>query len=183
MTEYRSSSRRDNYGSQINRAHSPIIALVVPWVSIILASMTPLLPFIASMPLLPPMGFIMLMAWRLFRPGLLPVWAGFPLGLVDDLFNGQPFGCATLLWSITFIVLDALETRFPWHGFLQDWLVASAATVSYILVCAFIAGSWGTGLAAILGPQLIFAVLLYPLMGRLVALLDRLRLRRVRTIG
>jgi rod shape-determining protein MreD len=183
MTEYRSSSRRDNYGAQINRAHSPIIALIVPWASIIIASMAPLFPFIASMPLSPPMGFIMMIAWRLFRPGLLPVWAGFPLGLFDDLFNGQPFGCATLLWSVTLIVLDALETRFPWHGFLQDWLVASVTTVSYILVCAFVAGAWGTGLVTILGPQLVFAVLLYPLMGRLVAFLDRLRLRRVRTIG
>lgn len=182
MMEYRSSSRRDNFGGQINRAHSPLFALIVPWASIIVASLIPVLPVIASMPMLPPLGFMMLIAWRLVRPGLLPIWAGFPLGLVDDLFSGQPFGCAIFLWSLTLIVLDAMETRFPWHGFLQDWLIASAVTVTYILISAFIAGSGGTGLFAILAPQLVLSVLLYPLMGRLVAFFDRVRLRRFRTL-
>ncbi len=183
MMEYRSSSRRDGYGAQINRAHSPIVALVVPWASILLASMIPLLPIIASMPMLPPLGFLIFVAWRLVRPGLLPIWAGFPLGLVDDLFNGQPFGCAILLWSATLLIFDALETRFPWHGFLQDWLVASAAIAAYIFLSAFIAGSWETGSLTVLAPQLALSILLYPLMGRLVAFLDRLRLRRFRTLG
>ena len=181
--EYRLGSRHGNRGSQINRAHSPFVALIVPWASIVLASLFPLLPLIASMPISPPMGFMMLLAWRLVRPGLLPIWAGFPLGLIDDLFSGQPFGCAILVWSLTLIALDVIETRFPWRGFLQDWLVASAAIASYILVCAFIAGSWNIGLPAILAPQLVLSILFYPLIGRLVAFLDRLRLRRFRTIA
>ncbi len=183
MMEYRLGSRHGNRGSQINRAHSPFVALIVPWASIVLASLFPLLPLIASMPISPPMGFMMLLAWRLVRPGLLPIWAGFPLGLIDDLFSGQPFGCAILLWSLTLIALDVIETRFPWRGFLQDWLVASAAIASYILVCAFIAGSWNIGLHTILAPQLVLSILFYPLIGRLVAFLDRLRLRRFRTIA
>ncbi|QZP07152.1 rod shape-determining protein MreD [Caenibius sp. WL] len=183
MMEYRLGSRHSGQGSQINRAHSPFVALVVPWASIVLASLFPLLPLIASMPISPPMGFMMLLAWRLVRPGLLPIWAGFPLGLIDDLFSGQPFGCAILVWSLTLIALDVIETRFPWRGFLQDWLVASAAIASYILVCAFIAGSWNIGLPTILAPQLVLSILFYPLIGRLVAFLDRLRLRRFRTIG
>ena len=183
MVEYRSTSRRDSYGAQINRTHSPFVALILPWVSILLASMTPLLPLISSMPILPPMGFMMLIAWRLVRPGLLPVWAGFPLGLVDDLFSGQPFGNAMLLWSLSLIVLEIVETRFPWRGFAQDWLVATAVTVIYIFVSAFVAGSWVAGLPSILAPQLLLSVLLYPMFGRMVAFLDRFRLRRFRTIG
>jgi rod shape-determining protein MreD len=183
MVEYRSSSRRDSYGAQINRAHSPLVAQVLPWASIVLASMMPLLPVIASMPLFPPMGFMLLLAWRLVRPGLLPVWAGFPLGLVDDLFSGQPFGNAILLWSLMLIALDFIEMRFPWRGFMQDWLVASVVTVIYILVSALFAGSRIPGMLTILAPQLLLSVLLYPMFGRMVAFLDRFRLRRFRTLG
>ena len=183
MVEYRSSSRRDSYGSQINRAHSPLVAQVLPWASIVLASITPLLPVIASMPLFPPMGFMLLLAWRLVRPGLLPVWAGFPLGLVDDLFSGQPFGSAILLWSLMLIALDFIETRFPWHGFAQDWLVASAVTAIYILISALFAGSHVAEWLTILAPQLLLSILLYPMFGRMVAFLDRFRLRRFRTLG
>ena len=77
-------ARRDAFGSKINRDHLPVLAIGLPWVTILLASLTPLLPVIAPAPILPPMGFVMMLAWRLLRPGLLPLWAGAPLGAFDD---------------------------------------------------------------------------------------------------
>ena len=183
MVEYRSATGRDGFGGRINRTHSPFVARMIPWASIIIASILPIFPIMASMPLLPPVGFIVLIAWRLVRPGLLPVWAGLPLGFVDDLFSGQPFGNAMLLWSLTLIALEIFETRVPWRGFAQDWLVGSAAIAVYIIVCALIAGASVGGLLSLLAPQLILSILLYPMFGRLVAFLDRFRLRRFRTIG
>ncbi|MDD3799863.1 MAG: rod shape-determining protein MreD [Novosphingobium sp.] len=183
MVEYRSTARRDRYGSQINRAHSPLIALVVPWASIVLGSLMPLFPLISSMPLLPPMGFMLFIAWRLVRPGLLPVWAGLPLGLVDDLFSGQPLGSAILLWSLILLALDQFEARFPWGGFAQEWLLATVVTVAYILASAFIAGTGVRDMLSLLAPQLLLSVLLFPIFGRMVAFLDRFRLRRFRTVG
>lgn len=183
MVEYRSATGRDGFGSRINRTHSPFVARMIPWASIVIASILPIMPIMASMPLLPPVGFIVLIAWRLVRPGLLPVWAGLPLGFVDDLFSGQPFGNAMLLWSLALIALEIFETRFPWRGFAQDWLVANAAIAAYILGCALIAGASMSGLLSLLAPQLILSILLYPMFGRLVAFLDRFRLRRFRTIG
>ena len=53
-----------------------------------LGSMLTALPLVSGLPLVPPFGFLMLLAWRFVRPGLLPVWAGLPLGLWDDLFSG-----------------------------------------------------------------------------------------------
>ena len=81
-------SRRDPFGSRINRAHSPAARLRrCRGLTILLGSLTPWLPVIAPAPVLPPFGFMMLLAWRLLRPGLLPLWAGLPLGLFDDLYS------------------------------------------------------------------------------------------------
>ena len=85
-------ARSDHYGSRINRTQSPLRAGSVPYLSIMLGSLVPLLLIADVMPLLPPLGFLMLIAWRLMRPGLLPLWAGAPLGAFDDLVSGQPFG-------------------------------------------------------------------------------------------
>ena len=92
-------ARTDAYGSRINRSHSNMLANAVPWASIMVASILPVFPIATALPVVPPLGLLMLLGWRLVRPGLLPVWAGLPLGLIDDLFSGQPFGFAMFVWS------------------------------------------------------------------------------------
>ena len=92
-------ARRDEFGSKINRDHSRLLAYGVPWLSILLFSLTPMLPVIAPAPVMPPLGYMMMLAWRLMRPGLLPLWAGLPLGAFDDLFTGQPIGSGVLQFS------------------------------------------------------------------------------------
>ena len=172
-------ARRDAYGSRINRSHSPILANVVPWVSIILGSLLPVFVIATALPLMPPLGYMMLLGWRLVRPGLLPVWVGLPLGLIDDLYSGQPFGFAILTWSITMIVIEAIEMRMPWRNFWQDWFTACIAIVVYLLVGWLLSGSEPTiqSLIAIV-PQLVLSILLFPAIARLTAALDRLRLSR-----
>jgi hypothetical protein len=64
--------------------------------AILFGSLPPWLPIIAPAPVPPPLGFLLLLAWRLLRPGLLPPWAGLPLGLFDDLYSGQPTGSGPL---------------------------------------------------------------------------------------
>ncbi|PKB25404.1 rod shape-determining protein MreD [Novosphingobium kunmingense] len=162
---------------RINRAPSPVIAVTLPWVLVMLGSLSPLLPMIASAPVVPPFGFLLLIGWQQLRPGLFPVWAGLPLGLFDDLFSGQPFGSAVLLWSATMIGLDVLEVRFPWRGFWINWLVAGALITVYLmlgLALSNVAG--GHAPLAVLLPQLVVSILTYPLAARLVGLFDRLRL-------
>lgn len=176
------SARR--YGSGINRVHSPWRAMTVPYASILLASLLPILLLADVMPLLPPLGFVMLVCWRIMRPGLLPLWVGAPLGAFDDLFSGQPFGSGVLLWSVTMIALELMETRFPWRGFWQDWFTASLAIVLYIFAAMVVSGANLTPfLFLAMAPQVLLAVLLYPLFARFVAWLDRYRLARARRIG
>jgi rod shape-determining protein MreD len=169
---------------RINRAPSPLLARSVPWLSVMLASLLPAWLFVASAPYVPPFAFLTLVAWRQLRPGLLPVWAGLPLGFFDDLYSGQPMGSSVLLWSVAMIVLDVIEARFPWRSFVLEWLVAAVLALAYVVACLGTANVAGAGAPIeVLAPQAIVAVLIYPLVGRIVAALDRLRLTPVSDIG
>jgi rod shape-determining protein MreD len=174
-------SQRKFGGGRINREPSPLLAIGLPWVLVALGSMGPVLPFIANLPVMPPLGFLFFVAWLQMRPGLFPVWAGLPLGLFDDLFSGQPFGSAILLWSLVAMLLDFVEVRFPWRGFWQNWLLAAALTLAYLVFSALLASGFA-GLK-LLGPQIMLSILLYPLLGRVVGAVDRLRLVPFRKIG
>jgi len=174
-------THRDRFGRTINRDHSPVLSQGVPLATILVGSLTPLLPIVASGPVVPPLGFMLLLAWRIQRPGLLPMWIGLPLGAFDDLFSGQPFGCAIMLWSLALLALEAIETRFPWRGFWQDWATAAGLIVAYLAIGAIVADGhielWRVPLVL---PQVALGILLFPLVARLVAFFDRVRLIRVR---
>jgi len=165
---------------RINRAPSSLVAHGLPWVTIVLGSMLPSWLMIASAPVLPPLGFLIFIAWRQLRPGLLPIWAGLPLGMADDLFSGQPFGSAVLLWSVAAIVLELIEARLPWRNFLTEWLVAIGLIVAYVALCLGIANlGGGSAPVRVVLPQIIISMLFYPLSGRFVAAMDRLRLKPI----
>lgn len=177
-------SRSDAYGKRINRAHSPLLAYTLPYLSIVIGSLLPILPIATAVPLVPPLGFMALVAWRMVRPGLLPVWAGFPLGFIDDLFSGQPFGSAMLLWSLAMIGIEIIETRFPWRSFVLDWMTSSAIIAAYIFLAAVFSGANVSAyLLAAIVPQVLLAALLYPIISRSVASMDRFRLMRVKVVG
>lgn len=168
----------------LNRAPSPALALATPWLSIMLASLLPAMPVIASAPVLPPFGLMLLLAWSQVRPGLLPIWAGLPLGAFDDLYSGQPFGSAILLWSLVMMALLAIEARFPWRNFALDWLIAAGLICLCLVAMLAIANAAGGSAAlAVIAPQAATAVLLYPLLGRLAGALDRFRLVPIVDLG
>jgi rod shape-determining protein MreD len=177
-------ARRDAFGSKINRDHSPMLAFGLPWASILIASLTPWLPIIAPAPIVPPLAYMLLVAWRLMRPGLLPLWAGLPLGAFDDLYSGQPFGSGILLFSVTLIGIELLDIRFPWRSFWLDWIVAVVLLAAYLVLGALVSGARADGeLLQALVPQFALSVVMFPIVARLVALLDRARLTRVRRLG
>lgn len=173
--------RSDGIERRINRAPSRTIGNLVPWLSIVLASAVAFAPVIASAPVLPPLAFMLLLAWRTMRPGLLPVWAGFPLGAIDDLYSGQPFGSAVLIWSLAMLAMEAIDRRFLWRGFVADWLAASMLLTAGLILGAIVAGIASGHMAPwLVLPQLAVSIVLFPLVTELVAQLDRLRLIRVK---
>lgn len=153
-------------------------ARATPIVSTMLGSLATMLPIIAQAPVLPPLGLMMLLAWRLLRPGLWAVWMPLPLGLFDDLVSGQPVGSAMLTWTVTFLILDASERTLVWRDYLQDWLIAAAA-IAGCLVAGYGLALLAGGRAPILTivPQLVASILLFPAVARLCARLDAWRLR------
>jgi len=178
-------SQRRAYGrGGINLVQSPWRANSVPYASILIGSLLPFWILADVAPAAPPLGFIVFLGWRLMRPGFLPLWAGFPLGAFDDLFSGQPFGSAVLLWSLTMIALEIVETRFPWRGFMQDWFTAGLVLALYLMASMTVSGASITPQLVIATvPQIVVAILLYPLIARLIAWLDKFRLYRTRRIA
>lgn len=165
------------YESRFDREQSMVKMLAIPVASVVMASMITALPIFTAGPLLPPFGLLMFLSWRLMRPGLLPVWSGVPFGLMDDLFSGQPFGSAGLLWSLAMLSIEVIDSRAIWRDYLQDWLVAAI-----LIAGVLFGGLWIAGLAhaapepMILFPQIILSILLYPLAVRICARLDSWRL-------
>jgi rod shape-determining protein MreD len=165
------------YESRFDREQSLLKMLAIPIASVVVASMVTTLPIFTVQPLLPPFGFLMFLSWRMMRPGLLPVWSGVPFGLMDDIFSGQPFGSAGLLWSLAMLTIELIDSRAIWRDHIQDWLIASMLIVSVLL-----GGLWIAGLVhpvpspVVLFPQMLLSILLYPLVVRICARLDSWRL-------
>ncbi|MBA3897257.1 MAG: rod shape-determining protein MreD [Sphingomonadaceae bacterium] len=152
---------------------------LVPVVSVMLASLAPLLPFVATEPLLPPFGFMTLLAWRLLRVDLWPVWAALPLGAFDDLFSGQPIGSAMAIWTVALLVLEAVDGRLVWRDHWQNWAIAACAIALELLFALGLAMVGGGATAPwFLLPQFVLSILLFPVVARICASLDRRRFAR-----
>ncbi|WP_431470546.1 rod shape-determining protein MreD [Sphingosinithalassobacter sp. LHW66-3] len=146
--------------------------------SIVVGSLLTLLPLVATFPVLPPFGLLMLLAWRLHRADALRVWAPVPLGFVDDLVSGQPLGSAMLLWTLCFLAIDVLDTRLVWRDFWQDWLMA-AGGIGFVLIAGrLLASPFSAHVDTALLMQIIVTTALFPLAYQLALRLDRDSARR-----
>ena len=166
--------------SRLNRQQSPLRVRATPIAMVLIACMMPLLvPMVSNMPLLPPLGFMTFIAWRLLRPGLWPLWVGFPFGLFDDICSGQPFGGGALLWSVTILALELWEQRLLARDYIMDWILAGLALILVLIGGVFMVGlTQARPPVSSIMPQLIIALLLFPLIMRGVAAADRWRLAR-----
>lgn len=159
----------------------PLRARIVPIASTIIGSLISALPVVASAPVLPPLGLLVALGWRLLRPELWQAWIALPLGLIDDLITGQPPGSAMTLWTLAFLLLDAVDHHLLWRDYWFDWALGIMA----ILGC-IVGGWWMTAFVAhaapaafhTIAPQILVSIFLFPIVVRLCAILDRWRLGR-----
>jgi rod shape-determining protein MreD len=150
-------------------------ARAIPWLSVMGGSLVTIMPIVASLPLLPPMGLLMLIAWRLLARFALRPWAAAPLGAFDDLLSGQPLGSAVLLWSLCFLAIDLVEQRLVFRDFWQDWVIAGVAVAACLIAGRIIALPLGARIDLVLLAQIVIAVMLFPMAARIVAWIDRKR--------
>ncbi|MET0138368.1 MAG: rod shape-determining protein MreD [Sphingobium sp.] len=166
--------------ARLSLPRSPFRIRATPVVAVMLGSLLPsMIPVVSLSPTTPPLGLMLLLAWRLLRPELWPLWIGLPLGFFDDIATGHPVGTAMCLWTVAMVVIDSVSVRLLWRDYGQDWLIASIA------ITAIIAMSWlfmhlapggGGGPFNRLWPQIVLSILLFPLAVRLCARIDRWRL-------
>lgn len=146
--------------------------------SVVLGSMMTLLPFVTTVPLLPPFGLMMLLGWRLVRGDSMKVWAPVLLGFFDDMVSGQPLGSAMLLWTVCVLIVDVLDTRLVWRDFWQDWLIASGAIAFCLIAGRLVATPFTAHVDTALLFQIVISAALFPVIARFCAWLDRDTKRR-----
>jgi rod shape-determining protein MreD len=151
----------------------------VPLLSTMAAVLLALLPIVARMPLVPDLGFLALITWRLLRPEIWKAQTALGIGLFNDLMAGHPLGQSMLLWTLAFLALDLVDTRLGFRDYLMDWLLASSLVIFQSVGAWYIALLMGSDVRfAVMVPQLALGILAYPLVARLVLALDRWRLAR-----
>ncbi|HEX6376447.1 MAG TPA: rod shape-determining protein MreD [Allosphingosinicella sp.] len=151
----------------------------VPILSTLAAALLDLLPVVMTWPIVPDFAFLVLIAWRLLRPEMWQAHTALPLGLFNDLVAGHPIGQSMALWTLTFLLLDLLDSRVDWRDYWMDWLFAAAAILFYSAGSWYVARLMGSATPyAVMLPQLAMSVCAYPLVARLVVALDRWRLSR-----
>ena len=154
---------------------TPIRAWAVPTASIMAGSLVTIIPVIATFPLLPPFGLLLLLGWRMLRPGTIRVWAPVPFGFFDDLVSGQPLGSAILLWTIGVLIVDLLDQRLLSRDFWQEWLLSSGAIAFALLGGRLLATPLEAHVDTLLVFQVAASILLYPVVSHIVAWLDTKR--------
>ena len=151
----------------------------VPILSTLAASLLALFPYVATWLIVPDFAYLVLLAWRLLRPEMWQAHIALPLGLFNDLAAGLPVGQSMALWTLTFLILDIVDSRVGWRDYWMDWLFAAAAILFYTAGGWYVARQMGAAVPfAVLLPQLALSVFAYPLAARLVVALDRWRLAR-----
>ncbi|MES1975246.1 MAG: rod shape-determining protein MreD [Pseudomonadota bacterium] len=156
-------------------APPPAAVRLLPAGSVLLASLVTIWPFIATFPILPPLGLMMLLGWRLTRPDVLRIWAPLPLGFFDDLISGQPLGNAMLLWTLCFFMIDLIDQRLVFRDFWQDWLIAAGSIGFCLIAGRLITAPIGAHVDTVLLLQIVISVMLFPFVARLCVWLDRKR--------
>lgn len=130
-------------------------------------------PLIVPVPVFPHLGLLGVMVWANLRPGLMPAWLAFLLGLFADLLFGQPLGLDGTLFALAaalvrLLDLQRVDTR------LFDWREA------LIVVSLFELGAWqlmtlaGQPIPLLpLAWQWLTTLVAYPLVVALAAMVQR----------
>ncbi|WP_341207398.1 rod shape-determining protein MreD [uncultured Sphingomonas sp.] len=147
-------------------------ARLLPWATVMVGSLVTILPWGATLPLLPPVGLLLMLSWRLLAPLSLRVWAPALLGLFDDLLSGQPLGSAMLLWTLAYFLVEAIDARSGVRDFAQSWAIAALAIAFVLLGGRLVATPLDAHVDSVLLLQIMTSVLLFPAAARLVAWID-----------
>jgi rod shape-determining protein MreD len=116
-----------------------------PFAFTVLLVMIGMVPFKISgvAPIMPALGLIAVYFWLVQRPDLMPAWAIFLVGLLQDLLGGGALGVGVFVLLLVYAALAGQRRFFARGGFFLEWLifapVAAGAFVSTWLFNSLIA--------------------------------------------
>jgi rod shape-determining protein MreD len=91
---------------------------------------------LASM--MPALGLIAVYFWLVQRPDLMPAWAVFLVGLVQDLLGGGALGVGVFVLLLVYAALAGQRRFFARGGFFLGWLIfAPVAAGAFVLTWLF----------------------------------------------
>jgi rod shape-determining protein MreD len=173
---YRALTGPRGYQPRLRPPPTAVRTQFVPLATTMLASMAPLLPFVATGTTMPPWGLLVLLGWRLLDRDVWPVWMALPLGLFDDMFSGQPLGSAMMLWTLAFLVIEVFDRRMIWRDYREDWAIAAGLIAAILTGGLIVANATGgeTGWLYVV-PQILMSIMCFPVTVRFCAFVDRIR--------
>lgn len=151
----------------------------VPAATVIAGSLLSALPIVSQSGWFPDFGLLVFISWRLLRADPWPAWWAAPLGLVNDLFSGQPIGFSVALWSAIMLALDLVDRRTMWRDYWIEWVLAAVLIAINESLEWQIAAWMGAAVPySRVAPPLVIAIFLFPVVAWFVARLDHWRLGR-----
>lgn len=109
-------------------------------VAVLLAAVPFGLPFFG--PVVPGFAVMSVFYWSIFRPELMPGWAAFILGLVQDALTGVPFGATSIILVLVQGICLSQRKVFVGKSFAIGWwgfvlMAGGAATVSWAIASLY----------------------------------------------
>ncbi len=165
-------------GTRLSRGPHPL-ALSIPAISVLAASLTAVLPIISATGWWPDLGLLVLLAWRLLRADAWPAWLAAPLGLVHDLLTGAPVGLSMALWPTFMLALDVIDRRTMWRDYWIEWLIASLL-IALAVMAEWQVAAWNGAPVRFtaVAPAILIGIFSFPLVAYLVSRLERWRMGR-----
>jgi rod shape-determining protein MreD len=80
--------------------------------------------------------------WAIYRPNLLPVFAVFILGLLQDIMVGTPIGLYTLVFLTVYGIVTSQRRFFTGKSFLLYWLGFAAIAMLASFESYFLGSVW-----------------------------------------
>jgi rod shape-determining protein MreD len=110
--------------------------LFAPTLATIATLLLMMLPIWQRGPILPQFGLLGVFYWATQKPDLMPAFAAFFIGLVQDMWLGMPLGVNASLLMLTALILASQSFVFASRPFSFAWLVMLPVVILYAL------GSW-----------------------------------------
>jgi rod shape-determining protein MreD len=89
-------------------------------------------------PIMPALGVIAVFFWLVYRPDLMPAWAVFVIGLIQDLLGGGALGVGVFVLLVVYAALMGQRRYLAQANFFLVWLAfLPVAAGAFVLTWLF----------------------------------------------